>query len=93
LRLNVDRAYYPKTAIDNTTGRNLYKEITKHHIFLCPRRDYIYLFFAGNLTVKGDMASTLHYELQQRITAGNAMKILTLSPVGPVYGTRHKEVF
>ena len=49
--------------------------------------------FVGNLTVKGDMVSTLHCELQRQIIAGNAMKILTLSPVGSVYGTRYKGVF
>ena len=30
--------------------------------------------FAENFTVKGDMASTLHYELQHQITAGDSMK-------------------
>jgi hypothetical protein len=39
--------------------------------------------FAENFTVKGDMASTLHYELQHQITTGDAMKKLTLSFVIP----------
>jgi len=39
--------------------------------------------YAENFTVKGDMASTLHYELQHQITAGDAMKKLTLSFVIP----------
>lgn len=39
--------------------------------------------FAENFTVKGDMASTLHYELQHQITAGDAMRKLTLSFVVP----------
>src|SRR5664279_99772 len=38
---------------------------------------------AENFTVKGDMASTIHYELQHQITAGDAMKKLTLSFVIP----------
>jgi hypothetical protein len=41
------------------------------------------LSFAENFTVKGDMASTLHYELQHQITAGDAMRKLTLSFVVP----------
>ena len=39
--------------------------------------------FAENFTVKGDMISTIHYELQHQITAGDAMKKLTLSFVIP----------
>jgi transglutaminase-like putative cysteine protease len=38
---------------------------------------------AENFTVKGDMASTIHYELQHRITAGDAMRKLSLSFVVP----------
>ena len=38
---------------------------------------------AENFTVKGDMDSTIHYELQHQITAGDAMKKLTLSFVIP----------
>jgi hypothetical protein len=38
---------------------------------------------AENFTVKGDMVSTIHYELQHQITAGDAMKKLTLSFVIP----------
>ena len=38
---------------------------------------------AENFTVKGDMTSTIHYELQQRITAGDAMRKLSLSFVVP----------
>ena len=39
--------------------------------------------FAENFTVKGDMVSTIHYELQHQITAGDDMKKLTLSFVIP----------
>jgi hypothetical protein len=39
--------------------------------------------FAENFTVKGDMTSTLHYELQHQIMAGDAMRKLTLSFVVP----------
>ena len=39
--------------------------------------------FAENFTVKGDMVSTIHYELQHQITAGDNMKKLTLSFVIP----------
>jgi hypothetical protein len=39
--------------------------------------------FAENFTVKGNMASTIHYELQHQITAGDAMKKLSLSFVVP----------
>lgn len=38
---------------------------------------------AENFTVKGDMASTIHYELQHQITAGDSMRKLTLSFVAP----------
>lgn len=38
---------------------------------------------AENFTVKGDMASTIHYELQHQITAGDSMKKLMLSFVVP----------
>ena len=38
---------------------------------------------AENFTVKGDMASTIHYELRHQITAGDAMRKLTLSFVVP----------
>ena len=36
-----------------------------------------------NFTVRGDMDATIHYELQHQITAGDAMKKLTLSFVVP----------
>jgi len=39
--------------------------------------------FAENFTVKGEMVSTIHYELQQQITAGDSMKKLTLSFIIP----------
>jgi transglutaminase-like putative cysteine protease len=39
--------------------------------------------FAENFIVKGDMASTIHYELQHQITAGDAMRKLSLSFVLP----------
>jgi hypothetical protein len=39
--------------------------------------------FAENFTVKGDMVSTIRYELQHQITAGDNMKKLTLSFVIP----------
>ena len=39
--------------------------------------------FAENFTVKGDMVSTIHYELHHQITAGDNMKKLTLSFVIP----------
>ena len=39
--------------------------------------------FAENFTVKGEMVSTLRYELQHQITAGDAMRKLTLSFVVP----------
>ncbi len=39
--------------------------------------------FAENFTVKGDMSSTIHYELQHQITAGDAMSKLFLSFVVP----------
>jgi transglutaminase-like putative cysteine protease len=38
---------------------------------------------AENFTVKGDMASTIHYTLQHQITAGDAMRKLVLSFVVP----------
>jgi hypothetical protein len=38
---------------------------------------------AENFTVKGDMASTIHYELQHQIIAGDSMKKLSLSFVVP----------
>ena len=38
---------------------------------------------AENFTVKGDMASTIHYELRHQITAGDSMRKLTLSFVVP----------
>jgi hypothetical protein len=38
---------------------------------------------AENFTVKGDMTSTIHYELQHRITAGDSMSKLSLSFVVP----------
>ncbi len=38
---------------------------------------------AENFTVKGDMASTIHYELRHQITAGDAMRKLMLSFVVP----------
>jgi len=38
---------------------------------------------AENFTVKGDMASTIHYRLQHQITAGDAMQKLMLSFVVP----------
>jgi hypothetical protein len=38
---------------------------------------------AENFTVKGDMASTIHYELQHQIKAGDSMKKLLLSFVVP----------
>ena len=38
---------------------------------------------AENFTVKGDMASTIRYELQHQITAGDAMSKLSLSFVVP----------
>jgi len=38
---------------------------------------------AENFTVRGDMTSTIHYELQHQITAGDAMKKLSLSFVVP----------
>ena len=38
---------------------------------------------AENFTVKGDMASTIHYELQHQITAGDSMRKLMLSFVAP----------
>ncbi len=38
---------------------------------------------AENFIVKGDMVSAIHYELQHQITAGDAMKKLTLSFVIP----------
>ncbi|MEN6331239.1 MAG: hypothetical protein ABFD57_04560, partial [Smithella sp.] len=39
--------------------------------------------FAENFVVKGDMNSAIHYELQQQITAGDAMRTLSLSFVVP----------
>ena len=39
--------------------------------------------FAENFIVKGDMTSTIHYELQHQITAGDAMSKLSLSFVLP----------
>ncbi len=39
--------------------------------------------FAENFIVNGDMSSTIHYELQHHITAGDAMQKLTLSFVLP----------
>lgn len=39
--------------------------------------------FAENFIVKGDMSSSIHYELQQQITAGDAMNKLSLSFVLP----------
>lgn len=39
--------------------------------------------FAENFIVNGNMASTIHYELQQQITAGDAMRKLSLSFVLP----------
>jgi hypothetical protein len=39
--------------------------------------------FAENFVVKGDMNSAIHYELQQQITAGDAMRKLSLSFVLP----------
>ena len=39
--------------------------------------------FAENFVVKGDMNSAIHYELQQQITAGDAMHQLSLSFVIP----------
>jgi hypothetical protein len=39
--------------------------------------------FAENFTVKGDMASTIHYELHHQIIAGDAMRKLSLSFVLP----------
>jgi len=39
--------------------------------------------FAENFIVKGDMSSTIHYELQHQITAGDAMNKLSLSFVLP----------
>ncbi|HBH87488.1 MAG TPA: hypothetical protein DDY17_07810, partial [Syntrophaceae bacterium] len=38
---------------------------------------------AENFTVKGNMASTIHYELRHQITAGDSMKKLMLSFVEP----------
>lgn len=38
---------------------------------------------AENFTVRGDMASTIHYELQHQIKAGDSMKKLLLSFVVP----------
>lgn len=38
---------------------------------------------AENFTVKGDMGSTIHYELQHQITAGDSMRKLILSFVVP----------
>lgn len=38
---------------------------------------------AENFTVKGDMASTIHYELRHQITAGDSMRKLMLSFVVP----------
>jgi transglutaminase-like putative cysteine protease len=38
---------------------------------------------AENFTVKGDMASTIHYELKHQITAGDSMRKLMLSFVVP----------
>jgi len=39
--------------------------------------------FGENFTVRGDMDASIHYELQHQITAGDAMKKLTLSFVMP----------
>lgn len=39
--------------------------------------------FAENFVVNGDMTSTIHYELQHQITAGDAMRKLSLSFVLP----------
>jgi len=39
--------------------------------------------WAENFTVRGDMASMIHYELQHQITAGDGMKKLILSFVQP----------
>ena len=39
--------------------------------------------FAENIIVKGDMNSAIHYELQQQITSGEAMRKLSLSFVVP----------
>jgi hypothetical protein len=39
---NVDLAYYPETATDNTAGENLYKEIIKQHICLCSCREEVF---------------------------------------------------
>ena len=38
---------------------------------------------AENFTVKGDMTSTVRYELQQQVTAGDGMKQMSLSFVVP----------
>ena len=38
---------------------------------------------AENFVVKGDMASTIHYELRHQITTGDAMRKLSLSFVVP----------
>ncbi len=39
--------------------------------------------FAENFVVNGDMSSAIHYELQQQITAGDAMRKLSVSFVLP----------
>ncbi|MEN6622102.1 MAG: transglutaminase-like domain-containing protein [Smithella sp.] len=39
--------------------------------------------FAENFVVQGDMSSAIHYELRQQITAGDAMRKLSLSFVLP----------
>lgn len=39
--------------------------------------------FAENFVVNGDMTSAIHYELQQQVTAGDAMRKLSLSFVLP----------
>jgi hypothetical protein len=40
-------------------------------------------YFAENFTVNGEMSSTIHYELQQQITAGDAIHKLSISCVLP----------
>ena len=52
-------------------------------IFLLAITLFVSPSFAENFTLKGDIASTLHYELQHQITAGDATKKLTLSFVIP----------
>lgn len=54
--------------------------------------------FAENFVVQGDMASAIHYELQQQITAGDAMRKLSMSFVlpqsfqSPTYGQQIKNL-